>query len=192
MPTLVLVTVRVTESPRGLFGTMISALLQEMAAARMAAKVNIFLIPSPPLPKDRKLHLVKKRKNSDERLSTGRMMLLRKSPRQKLPEIGKWFVSYSTDYIYYYSAAEHFSLHLPQTKCGSLRVFPARPLFSSAVHTRFTTSSERNLSPKNHKTQLQNLFLGHSRHELLQIERLEVSHILGFALRQQTRSRNQH
>lgn len=45
---------------------------------------------------------------------------------------------------------------------------------------------------KNNQNQLQNLFLGHSRHELLQIERLEVSHILGFALRQQFRSRNQH
>ena len=134
MPTLVLLTVRVTESPRGLLGTMISALLQEMAAAKMAAKVNIFLIPSPPLPKDRKLHLVKKRKNSDERLSTGRMMLLQKSPRQKLPEIGKWFVSFSTDYIYYYSAAEHFSLHLPQTECGSLRVFPVQLLFISRAY----------------------------------------------------------
>ena len=133
MPTLVLLTVRVTESPRGLFGTMISALLQEMAAAKMAAKVNIFLIPSPPLPKDRKLHLVKKRKNSDERLSTGRMMLLRKPPRQKLLEIGKLFVSFSTDYIYY-SAAEHFSLHLPQTKCGSLRVFPVQLLFISRAY----------------------------------------------------------
>ena len=126
MPTLVLVTVRVTESPRDLFGTIISALLQEMAAAKMAAKVNIFLIPSPPLPKDRKLHLVKKRKNSDERLSTGRMMLLRKPPRQKVSEIGKWFVSFSTDYIYYYSAAEHFSLHLPQRECCA---YPLHYLF---------------------------------------------------------------
>lgn len=189
MPTLVLVTVRVTESPRGLFGTMISALLQEMAAAKMAAKVNIFLIPSPPLPKDRKLHLVKKRKNSDERLSTGRMMLLRKPPRQKVPEIGKLFVSFSTDYIYYYSAAEHFSLHLPQTKCGSLRVFPVQLLFISRAYPLHYLFRKKPIPEKN---QLQNLFLGHSRHELLQIERLEVSHILGFALRQQPRSRNQH
>lgn len=45
---------------------------------------------------------------------------------------------------------------------------------------------------KTNQNQLQNLFLGYSRHELLQIEWLEISHILGFALRQQFRSRNQH
>lgn len=191
MPTLVLVTVRVTESPRGLFGTTISALLQEMAAAKMAAKVNIFLIPSPPLPKDRKLHLVKKRKNSDERLSTGRMMLLRKSPRQKVPEIGKLFVSFSTDY-YTITAQRNTFRYTFRKQNADLCVSFQSSSFSSAVHTRCTAFSERKLSPKNHKNQLQNLFLGHSRHELLQIERLEICHVLGFALRQQFRSWNQH
>ena len=191
MPTLVLLTVRVTESPRGLLGTMISALLQEMAAAKMAAKVNIFLIPSPPLPKDRKLHLVKKRKNSDERLSTGRMMLLRKSPRQKVPEIGKLFVSFSTDY-YTITAQRNTFRYTFRKQNADLCVSFRSSSFSSAVLARCTTFSERKLSPKNHKNQLQNLFLGHSRHELLQIEWLEISHILGFALRQQFRSRNQH
>lgn len=192
MPTLVLLTVRVTESPRGLFGTMISALFQEMAAVKMAAKVNIFLIPSPPLPKDRKLHLVKKRKNSDERLSTGRMMLLRKSPRQKVPEIGKLFVSFSTDY---YILLQRSGTFFATPSANRMRIFACLPgpaPFHQPCIPVALPFSERKLSPKNHKKQLQNLFLGHSRHELLQIERLEVSHILGFALRQQFRSRNQH
>ena len=135
---------------------------------------------------------MKNRKHSDERLSTGRMMLLRKSPRQKLPEIGKWFVSYSTDYIYTITAQRNTFRYTFRKQNADLCVSFRPSSFSSAVHTRCTAFSERKLSPKNHKNQLQNLFLGHGRHELLQIEWLEICHVLGFALRQQFRSRNQH
>ena len=38
----------------------------------------------------------------------------------------------------------------------------------------------------------ENLLLGNGRHELLQVERLEIRHVLELLIRQQLASRNQH
>ena len=38
----------------------------------------------------------------------------------------------------------------------------------------------------------ENLLLGNGRHELLQVERLEICHVLELLIRQQLASRNQH